>query len=157
MLRVVGEVADNVSSLRLVDRLPPNMEGTLAVFNESFGRFEGGANEEGRGAGERVYVSDGSVGGTIPRDMVLDGWADDEEVETGFVCKFMGRDRGWEANIMCSFCPPRDVSDGRMVQTSCTVDDSSRGGVLGVVGVRGEDDAVARSEKKMMRSLVQRR
>lgn len=38
VFREVGEVVDSVSSRRLVDFFP-NVEGTLAVFNDNLGRF----------------------------------------------------------------------------------------------------------------------
>lgn len=40
VLRTVGDVADSVSNLKVVAFLPIK-EGNAAVFNESFGRFEG--------------------------------------------------------------------------------------------------------------------
>lgn len=40
VLRIVGEVADKVSSRRLVAFLP-KVEGNKVVLSDSFGRFEG--------------------------------------------------------------------------------------------------------------------
>ena len=52
VFREVGDVADSVSSLRLVEPLP-NTEGCILVFNDNFGLFDGdgdcsnGADVEG--------------------------------------------------------------------------------------------------------------
>lgn len=48
VLRTVGEVADSVSSLRLVAFLP-NVGGRIVVLSDSFGRFEGDGATEGKG------------------------------------------------------------------------------------------------------------
>lgn len=41
MFRVVGDVAESVSSLKLVEPFPKTDEGTFVVFSESLGLFAG--------------------------------------------------------------------------------------------------------------------
>jgi hypothetical protein len=66
VLRVVGEVADKVSSRRLVAFLP-NAAGRVAVFRESFGRFDG----DGTPASIGTWLYGKGAEGKTATDMVL--------------------------------------------------------------------------------------
>ena len=63
VFRIVGDVADSVSNLRLVAFLP-NMGATFAVLSDNLGRFEGGGtggSREGMLAGPNVAGDEGST------------------------------------------------------------------------------------------------
>lgn len=78
MLRVVGDAADKVSSLRLVELLPKSFVGAVMVSSDSFGRFEGDgpASLDKAGADARLCVM-GPVG-CMASDMMLETMCADE-------------------------------------------------------------------------------
>lgn len=71
VLRCVGEVAERVSSLRLVELLAPNTDGTSAVLSDSFGLFDV-AGQVGYGsAGSDACVYGRDEEGRMASDMVM--------------------------------------------------------------------------------------
>ena len=72
VLRAVGDTAERVSSLRLVEPLPPNKVGVWVVFKVSFGRLDT-AGLGGSGAGVEASVWWIGAEGRMARDIVLAG------------------------------------------------------------------------------------